>query len=380
VTRPYALSDSDDILTPALAIVPSLVSANCDAVERVIGGPERWRPHVKTVKLAWTIELLLGRGVTRFKCATTAELALLCAGGCPDVLMAYPVVGATARRVAQIAREAAGTTRVSVLVDDADACAPLAGSAVEVFLDLDVGMGRTGIAVDDLARIRLVAGEVSARGLRLRGLHAYDGHLGALPAAARGQAVRAMLGRVAEVERALADLGAIEEIVTGGSLTFGPAAAAPLGATHTLSPGTVVYSDLQTAEGLGDDPLLRPAAVVLSRVVSRPAPGILVCDAGHKSVSADAGVPTCAVAGMPGLRALAPSEEHQPFAIAEGTDAPATGSLVALVPSHVCPTVNLFDHALLIEGGELIGVRPVSARGHEHPLTLAQDGTSSARI
>jgi len=109
---------------------------------------------------------------------------------------------------------------------------------------------------------------------------------------------------------------------------------------------------------------------VLTRVISRPAPGIVVCDAGLKSVSADAGVPTCAVAGWPGLRGLAPSEEHGPFAVADGAEAPQIGTLLALVPRHICPTVNLFDHALLIEGGEVVGVEAVSARGHEHPLVL----------
>ena len=81
----------------------------------------------------------------------------------------------------------------------------------------------------------------------------------------------------------------------------------------------------------------RPAALVLTRVVSHPAPDRITVDAGHKAVSADAGVPTCAVLGRPDLKPLKPSEEHLPIEVAAGAPKPAIGEILYLIPRHVCP-------------------------------------------
>jgi D-serine deaminase-like pyridoxal phosphate-dependent protein len=108
--------------------------------------------------------------------------------------------------------------------------------------------------------------------------------------------------------------------------------------------------------------------VVLSTVVSHPAPDIFTCDAGHKSVSADAGVPTCEVAGYPDLTPLKPSEEHLPVQTGNAGCLPGIGSHVYLIPCHVCPTVNNFDEAVMVIEGEIRGIEKVTARGHESPL------------
>jgi D-serine deaminase-like pyridoxal phosphate-dependent protein len=103
-------------------------------------------------------------------------------------------------------------------------------------------------------------------------------------------------------------------------------------------------------------------------VVSHPRAGIVTCDAGHKTVSADAGVPTCVVVGHPELTPLTPSEEHLPLAVAEGAAGPQIGDALFLLPRHICTTVNNFDDALLVRNGKVEGVEKVSARGREAPL------------
>ncbi len=114
----------------------------------------------------------------------------------------------------------------------------------------------------------------------------------------------------------------------------------------------------------------RPAALVLTTVVSHPSAQRLTCDAGHKAVSADAGVPTCNVIGHADYAPNKPSEEHLPIDIPAGTAVPALGEQLYLVPRHVCPTVNNFNDALLIENGQIIGTETVTARGRETPLVL----------
>src|SRR6202040_3195972 len=144
-------------------------------------------------------------------------------------------------------------------------------------------------------------------------------------------------------------------------------------------PGTVVYSDASSLAQLPNEYGYRPAVLVLSRVVSHPRAGIVTCDAGHKAVSADAGVPTCVVIGHPELTPLSPSEEHLPIAVKEGATAPHVGEALYLLPRHVCPTVNNFDCALLVHDGEVKSMEKVSARGREAPLLQKTDQTVHLR-
>jgi D-serine deaminase-like pyridoxal phosphate-dependent protein len=161
----------------------------------------------------------------------------------------------------------------------------------------------------------------------------------------------------------------VPELVTSGTpsfpiaLAFGGFDALPEGTKHRISPGTVVYHDTFSAECLPDLDL-RPAALVLSRVISHPGHGIVTADAGSKSIAAEAGHPCCQVIGHPELVAQRPSEEHLPFLVSSGTR-PERGTPLLLFPKHVCPTVNLAEQALVIESGSEPRAVPVSARAHE---------------
>jgi len=112
-----------------------------------------------------------------------------------------------------------------------------------------------------------------------------------------------------------------------------------------------------------------PAVLVVTTVVSHPAANLITCDAGHKTLSADAGVPNCVVLGYPGLEPLAPSEEHLPILARNGGPLPAIGQTLYLLPRHICPTVNNFDEALIIRDGVITAIEPVSARGREAPIS-----------
>jgi D-serine deaminase-like pyridoxal phosphate-dependent protein len=56
--------------------------------------------------------------------------------------------------------------------------------------------------------------------------------------------------------------------------------------------------------------------------------------------------------------------------VTDGAPVPAIGELLYLIPRHVCPTVNNFDDAVIVSGGNLVVVEPVSARGRERPVCL----------
>lgn len=365
----YQIAVPDELLTPALLVYPDAVDANIAVTVGLLGGrADRWRPHIKTVKLAWVMGRLLAAGVTRFKCATTLELATLCELGAPDALLAFPVVGANARRARDLAA-AYPATRVSVLVDHPAQLAQWRGGRVAVFLDLNPGMDRTGATPAEEVAVALARAAAGA-GLPLAGVHWYDGHLGGVPLLERYAVAHSGYDRLLELVAALEAAGVpVPEVITSGTPAF-PCAIdyAPLVAgafTHTVSPGTLTFGDLMC---LGDLPAAwgyRPAALVLAAVVSAPRAGRVTCDGGHKAVSADAGVPTCAVLGHPDWVPAKPSEEHLPIDLPTGAAPPPIGSHLYLLPRHICPTVNNFDGAALVAGGRVLRMEPVSARGHE---------------
>jgi D-serine deaminase-like pyridoxal phosphate-dependent protein len=240
-------------------------------------------------------------------------------------------------------------------------------------------MDRTGAPMNVDGVLGLIETIRRAR-LEFRGLHYYDGQLGNIELEERTKRAHAGYDRLLELVDKLEQAGhAVGEVITAGTPTL-PCSIAYRGFSgrnflHRVSPGTVVYSDATSLAQLPEY-AYKPAAVVLTRVVSHPRPGVVTCDAGHKSVAADAGVPTCVVLGHPELRPLTPSEEHLPMAVETGAQAPEIGEVLLLVPRHVCPTINNFDHALLVERGNIREVAPVSARGREAPLLK---GVSAAR-
>jgi len=228
------------VQTPALVIDLDTVAANIAAIIATAGSVDRWRPHVKTVKQGVIIDMLVDAGVRRFKCATLPELDLLLAradakGVAIDALLAYPVPVALA---AAIAERAHGEHRIGVLADDADHLAALSRHRLALWLDVDIGMHRTGSSADHWRE----HGNIGIQGLSgIEGLHGYEGHLGWHD---RDPAFAAY-----DVLVALADaIGDVRTIHTSGSHGFAHALAHPGLARgpwrHEIGCGTLVLSDV----------------------------------------------------------------------------------------------------------------------------------------
>ncbi len=342
----------DDLLTPALVIDLDAVEHNVAAMA-TLAGPGRWRPHIKTIKQPTLVQLLLRAEIPHLKCATLDELALALrasdAAGVPtDVLLAYPQSPAGARAASRLAAQHPRAT-VRLLADNPGHLTQLdealtdAPVRVSILLDVDVGMTRTGTPVDGWSALR------APSACDVVGLHGYEGHVAWDERDAAFAAYDALVD--------LAHHLPIEttSIVTSGSHSFHHALAhrdlAEGPWSHQVSPGTLVLSDLRTnpaADHLG----LEQAAFVLSRVIATPRPGQITLDAGSKALNPDCPAPGCVVVGYPSMHGLSPSEEHRPFQI--GNDGPAFGEIVALVPEHVCTTVNLFREVHYTRGGTFI--------------------------
>ena len=372
VESTYQLGGAAAIMTPALIIYSDIVEANIRNTIRLLrGDTNRWRPHVKTAKLAMTMKLIMRQGVKQFKCATSLELLSLCENGAEDVLLAYTALGANAARVGEIANRYPHVA-VSALIDDEKNLGAWKGSAVGLFLDLNSGMDRTGMPLAGMERIMGLIASMEKAAIPFRGLHCYEGHLAGLQLPERTRRAHAIYDQLFAVIDRLKKHGiAVPELVTSGSPAFVCAlshAAWPGGAKlWRVSPGTVVYGDSSSMAQLPGTGY-SPAAVVLTRVISAPSATLITCDAGHKTLSFDRGIPNCVVAGYPQAQPLGPSEEHLPVNIAACASAPALGELLYLIPRHVCPTVNNFDHALIASEGRIVEIQKVTARGREIPL------------
>jgi D-serine deaminase-like pyridoxal phosphate-dependent protein len=379
----YRVSGIEDVLTPALVMYPDVIASNIEQTLKLVGDPDRWRAHIKTAKAENTLRMLLDHGIRNFKCATTLELLVACRSGAADVLLAYPVMGANARRAREIAQQFP-EVRISVLAENEEQVRQWRASRVGIFVDVNPGMNRTGIEQSHSASIVALARAIADAGLEFRGLHYYDGQYGGLEENERAREAHRgydrLLDIVSEIERSGRS---VPEVITSGTPTFPCSLSYPGfrggNFVHRVSPGTIVYCDATSLEQLPQEYGYRPAVLVLARVVSSPHPGIITCDAGHKAVSADAGVPTCVVIGHPELTPLSPSEEHLPIAVAEGATGPEVGEALYLLPRHICPTVNNFDRALLVRNGNIESMENVSARGHEAPLLQPADSPISLR-
>ncbi|MEM7406474.1 MAG: alanine racemase [Pseudomonadota bacterium] len=363
----------DTVMSPALVVFMGQVRRNIARMSAHLGGDmSRWRPHLKTTKIPEIYAELLQAGVRAFKCATAREAEVLLSTARQqgfdgvDVLLAYAYQGPQLRRAGALAR-AFPEASVAVLTESSQH-AESAPPELGLFIDINSGMNRTGLPKDDRAGLIAVA---SAAGERLRGLHYYDGHIHEATPAARCAASHAIYAELVGLYEHLHAAGmTAPELITSGTLTFiyalafEPFAELRNATRHRVSPGTVVFHDFQSDSNLSDLDLM-PAALILSRVISHPAPDIATCDAGSKSVAAEAGHPVAFVLGRPDLVPMVPSEEHLPLRAEKPDTKPARGDVVLLIPRHVCPTVNLAETALLVEEDGSTRAVSVAARAHE---------------
>jgi D-serine deaminase-like pyridoxal phosphate-dependent protein len=358
----YSVENIDEIESPSLLVYPDRIRENLRRMIALAGGLDRLRPHVKTHKMPQIIRMQLDAGVTRFKVATIAEAEMVADCGAPDILLAYQPVGPNARRLARLVATYPAT-RFSTIVDDAgaaralDAALGANGPSADVLLDLDVGMGRTGIAPGPQA-VELYRMIASLKHLRPGGLHVYDGHARDRELSDRIKTVEAAFAPVARLREELAAAGLpAPRIVAGGTPTFPIHARYP---DRECSPGTCVLWDVSYAGKFPDLEFL-PAAVLLTRVISKPGENRLCVDLGYKAVAADNPDPRAQFLDLPDAKMLVHSEEHMAVG-AELASRFKVGDPLYALPFHVCPTCALHREAVVIENRRAVDRWRIVAR------------------
>jgi D-serine deaminase-like pyridoxal phosphate-dependent protein len=362
----YAIDDVSSIFSPALIFYEDLIRKNIAEVIRLAGSPDRLRPHVKTHKTREIVRLEQEAGITKHKCATLAEAEMLASCEAADVLIAYPLVGPNTRRLARLMWKYP-RTRFSALVDHPQPAQVLSeamaaeGLKLDVLIDVDVGQHRTGIPPGDSA-LALYEQVDRSRGLRPAGFHVYDGHNHQESLDERRTAVEALLGPVLALRAAAEKKGlAVPRLVCGGTPTFAVFARMELRGLE-CSPGTFVLHDHGYGSKFAELAGITPAAVLLTRVISRPSPTRVTLDLGYKAVASDppAGK-RCVLLDVPDYTPGLQNEEH--FVIeTPAAERFAPGDVVFAIPTHICPTCAMHQRAYVVEGGRVTGTWDIAAR------------------
>jgi D-threonine aldolase len=360
----YALRDTSELLSPGLLVYRGLVRRNLQDMIAMARGAERLRPHVKTHKMAEIVRMAESMGIRKHKCATIAEAEMVAAAGGSDVLLSYPLTGPNLKRFALLVRGYRHTT-FRATVDHPDSARALSAAvegldrSVPVLLDLEIGMGRTGIEPGEPAA-ELYALVDRLPNLVADGLHAYDGHIHDSDREERRRSAQDGIDRTLALRDRILKLGmAVPRLVLGGTPTFPIHAELDLPGVE-CSPGTpVLYDDGYSTRY--PDLAFTPAALILSRVVSHPRPGRLCLDLGHKAVAADPAGPRARILDLEEVRTVGHSEEHLVIETPDADNIPI-GTTMLAVPTHICPTVALHRRAYVIDDGQLVGQWEVTAR------------------
>lgn len=314
----------------------------------------RLRPHIKTHKLTYLARKQVNAGAQGICCQKLGEAEVFAAAGFDDILISYNIVGA---RKLQRLRELAERVRQLTVV--ADSVAVLQGLSTAfaatkplgVMIECDTGAGRCGVRTP--AEVVALARQVEALpGLQLRGLMTY-------PQPFMEERVQQWLQTAAAY--CAAEGIRVEVFSSGGTPSMWYAHKAPI--VNEYRAGTYVYQDRsQIAQGACTEQDC--ALMVLSTVVSVPAPGRVIIDAGSKALTSDllGQEGYGQIIGHPQARITSLSEEHGILSVPP-TATFTVGERLLILPNHACPVSNLFDQVHFCRGGRFIHSQQVEARG-----------------
>lgn len=352
----YKIDNVSELDSPALVVLPEIVRKNIHTAIRMVGDVSRLRPHIKTNKSSSAISMMMKAGISKFKCATIAEAELLGICGAQDVVLAYQPLGPKLLRFISVIKKYPATS-FSCLTDNMAAAKEQEQAfkthnlQVPVFMDINLGMNRTGIRPGQEA-IDLYRWLSKSDTLIAAGFHAYDGHLRDKDITERTTRCNEAFIYIEKLKASIEEKGlTVPVIIAGGSPTF------PIHANRKdveCSPGTFVYWDKSYTDGCSEQDF-HCAAVLITRVISFPAPGLICTDLGHKSVAAENEINRrIYFLGENKPEPVSQSEEHLVASIIDDHSFKISEVLYG-IPFHVCPTVALYEKVYTVENGKVTG-------------------------
>ncbi len=361
----YQIENTSQIISPGLIVFREILEENLDKMLQIAGGPGRLRPHCKTHKMREVVQLQLARGITKHKAATFAEAEMLATAGVRDIFLAYSLVGPNIDRAVKF-RQKFPEVALAVTADHQQPTAALgqamqhADKSIDVLLDIDTGQHRTGLMVGEPAK-NLYRQIAETDGLNPAGLHIYDGQNHQQSRVERKQAVLACLEPVSEFRKNLIAAGwPVPRVVAGGTGSF-PIFAEIDDPTVEVSPGTCLFNDTGYSEFF-PDLVFTPAALLLTRVISRPTDDRVTVDLGYKGVASDPPMGNRLVfPDLPDAKQVLQNEEHLVLETSRAGQFTPGDELLA-IPRHICPTTALHKQVTVVAGGKVVDYWDVAAR------------------
>ncbi len=359
----YEIANVEELDSPSIALYKDRLLFNIHKMKAMVGDDvSRLMPHVKTNKMPKVIALMISNGITRFKASTIAEAEIAAQEGANEVLIAHQLVGPKVERLASLI-ENYPKTLFSTLVDNIASAQRLNEVAlnnnlrIEIFIDINNGMDRSGIEMG-AGLDELVLEVKRLNGLYFRGLHVYDGHLRNSDFQKRKEEIEHGLKMVNTLYVQLKKEDPNCRLICGGTPSF---TAHLLEENRICSPGTCLFWDW----GYGDkmeEQEFKYAALLVTRVISKPKNGIITLDLGHKGVASENPIDSrVRFLNLSDYELLSQSEEHGVLRVKDW-DKIAVGDVFYGVPYHICPTINLYDEVAVIENGKKVDTWQITAR------------------
>jgi D-serine deaminase-like pyridoxal phosphate-dependent protein len=323
------------------------------------------RPHAKSHKCATLAKRQIEAGAIGVCCAKLAEAEAMAAAGVSSILVTSPIVGEVqARRAAALAKDV-GDFRI--VVDHADGAAELGAAAdgpIQVLIDIDPGLGRTGVSGPEQGSE--VARAIAAQpNLKLIGVQCYGGQWQHMEGAnARAAAVADGMARLQAVIAAIRGTGAKVDVVTGGGTGTFEADAAQ-GVYNEIQPGSFAFMDREYRDALKDDPdgAYEQSLFIAATVITANAPNWVTIDAGLKALSTDGPLPVPATSRFATSSYHFFGDEHGLLTRPKDGGAVGRGDRIELTPGHIDPTLDRYDVIHLVQGDVLVDIVPIEARG-----------------
>ncbi|MEM8526260.1 MAG: D-TA family PLP-dependent enzyme [Bacteroidota bacterium] len=353
----FEIENTGTLMSPALLFYGERIEHNIQKMIEIAGDVKRLRPHIKTHKCLEIIQLQMKHGINRFKCATLTEATLLAECGVKDVLIAYPLVEPMQHHLVHLTQKYP-ETRFSVLIDNESHVNAwnTTQHSIDVFIDVNVGMGRTGIAPEDAPNLLKIVQET---GYTFRGWHVYDGHIRISNSEEQKKTVEQAFLPISKLLAATQTQHL--EVICGGSISFVAHADA---IERTLSPGTTLLWDYGYGIRFPDLPF-QNAAVLLTRIISKPNNDCLCLDLGHKAVASEMQKAPVYFPQLQDAQIVVHSEEHLVLQVKDAANW-SIGDVLYGIPYHICPTVALHSSAALVENKKAGKFWEIAARNRQY--------------
>jgi D-serine deaminase-like pyridoxal phosphate-dependent protein len=360
-----------ELTTPALVLDLNTFERNITTYQHQVNlHGLKARPHAKSHKCPEIARRQIAAGAVGVCTASLHEAEALVGHGINNILITSPVIGAG--KLDRLLQLLDPGVSVAVVVDDQERAASMAAAAhrsghvLDVLIDVDLGMGRTGVSSIESA-LRLVNVVCDAEGISYRGIQAYSGSVQHIENfAARDNMYTGQLRFLSELITALDKRGLKPATVTGGG-TGTLALDCREGILTEHQAGSYIFMDVEYGAvtlGANDaDAAFATSLFLHSAVISRNVPGTATIDAGLKSLATDGPLPLVSDGAPSGTTYSFFGDEHGRLTFPTPTDGLPLGSIVALVTPHCDPTVNLHDYLHVVQNGTIVDIWQIAARG-----------------